>query len=220
VLLITASGAVLIYRAIRRRPAALVPALLAIGLALGFVGFSATSRWSVYVPRYALPILVVWAALIALAITGVHRVVRGGIVLLLVVACLPQLLDNWPRSLLHPRYDFASDLDAYFVGRALTDPSAAEDFAEVRDAIVASGCERVGLTNWVLLEYPLWSGLYDVGWEGEIEHVDVTNESAGLEERDFEPCALVRQTSDPPFEPPPGFVETEYGVLSLALEDG
>ena len=86
------------------------------------------------------------------------------------------------------------------------------------EAIVASGCKRVGLTNWVLVEYALWAGLQHAGWDGRIEHVDVKNESRVLEDVDFVPCAIVRQTGYPPFEPRVGFVETAYGSLSLALK--
>ena len=76
-LLLTVSGGVLLSRAVRRRPASLVPALLTTGLAIGFVVFAGSSKWSVYVTRFALPLLIIWAVLIALALSGIGRMTRG-----------------------------------------------------------------------------------------------------------------------------------------------
>ena len=217
VLLLTGAMIILIVNAARGRVEYRFPAVVGVALALGFVIFSATSRWSVYVARYSLPVMIVWAPLIAIALSSLGRVVRNVTIALLVVAVMPQLLDNWPRSLIEPRNDFASELEAYFVGRALTEPDAAKEFAAVRDAIIASGCDRVGIANWVLLEYPLWAGLEQAGWHGRIEHVFVNNESAVLERTDFDPCILVRQTSGDGLPAGSAWVEETFGSLSLAF---
>jgi hypothetical protein len=89
----------------------------------------------------------------------------------------------------------------------------------VRDAIVASGCDRLGIANWILLEYPIWVGLDHAGWRGKIEHVRVQNASATLAESGFEPCALVTEPRrGPRLDVPAGWSEFSYGELAAAFD--
>ena len=218
VLLMLATLLILAVRAVRGDRGARLPLAMAGALAAGFVLFTATTRWSLYVSRYQLPLLVLWCPLIAVALGGLHRFLLRGVVVLLVVASLPALLDNLSRPLLD-RSEPASDIDRYFAPRPdelqLVPPA---DYVALRDALVASGCERVGLGNVVLFEYPLWGGLRHAGWDGEIRHVDVENASGVLEDRDFEPCAIVRDTrwngAVPPLD---GYVDERFGGLTLSL---
>ena len=96
-----------------RRPDVRVAALLAISVGFGYLLFCSTMRWSVFAIRYQVPLFVVWSALIAVSFER-HRMVGRAVGLSLLVACLPQLLDNQARSLLHPRYPFQTPLAAYF----------------------------------------------------------------------------------------------------------
>ena len=213
VLLLGLSGIAICTRALRGERGLRPAALMAVGLAVGFVLFSATARWSVFVVRYQVPLLVAWSPLIAIALGGLHRLIQWAVVALLVLACLPQLLDNAARSLRHPEPPFSSDLDAYFPG---TNPLE-KDYLAVRDAIAASGCERLGIANWVLLEYPIWAGLEHVGWKGRIEHVGVTNVSRKLEHPDFRPCALLWQAGPDHVLGSSGGPEVSYGSLVLSI---
>ena len=79
-----------------------------------------------------------------------------------------------------------------------------------------SGCDRVGIANWILLEYPIWAGLEHAGWDGHIEHIDVQNPSNVLERRDYEPCALLADATTG-FSPGDHWSTTTYGRLILAL---
>jgi len=195
--------------------------LLAGGFVLGFVAFAATARWSLYAVRYGLPLLVLWAPLLAIALAGVHRMLLRLTVVFLVVASVPFLLDSYTRPLLD-RPEYASDLDAYFAPRPVDGLPAMppQDYVDVRDAIVATGCDRVGIGNWVLFEYPIWVGLHNAGWNGELRHVGVRNASRVAEDTSFEPCATIRQTVlHQALKPIEGQVEIPFGILSLSLDE-
>jgi hypothetical protein len=219
-LLMAFAGVALIVRWARGDQGARLPVFIGFGLGVGFVAFASTTRWSLYATRYQLPVLMLSAPLIALALAGVHRVVMRAVAVLLVVVSLPLLLDSSTRPLLD-RLDPTSDLDPYFAPRPDGDvlPFAAADFVELRDALVATGCTRVGVANAITFEYPLWVGLEHAGWTGELRSIDVRNASGALEQSDFEPCATIRQRFwNPPFEPAEGQVETEFGELTLSVD--
>ena len=77
----------------------------------------------------------------------------------------------------------------------------------------------MGITNWILLEYPLWAGLRQAGWKGTMEHVDVDNDTGVLSDDRFEPCLLVRQTSGPAFCDGHSGTEVAFGSLSVLEPD-
>src|SRR5690606_18229212 len=56
------------------------------GLLLGFVVFAGTTKWSHYAVRYHLPLLLLWAPLVAIVLARVHRRALGVVVVGLVVA--------------------------------------------------------------------------------------------------------------------------------------
>ena len=195
-----------------------LPLLLA-GLA-GFVLFSATTNYTPYGTRYQLPLLVLAPALVAVALAAMHRRLLWAVAAVLVVTGLPALLDSWSRPLFD-QAPVSNDLDAYLAPRPDGDPGFVRgaDAAEIRDLIVASGCTEVGVGNWVLFEYLLWAGLEHVGWEGRIEHVGVENASGVLEDRSFEPCAIVQDGAwISPVQPTPGMVEITAGAWVLSVD--
>jgi hypothetical protein len=216
--LIVISGTALGYFALRGERSARLPAALAVGLSLGFLAFSATAQWSVYVSRYQIPLLVLWAPLIAIALDRISRWALRAVVAALVLAVTPQLLDNGARPLLHDVERDGSDLGPYFFfgddHPAFLGPS---EYEAARDAIVESGCERLGIANWVLLEYPLWVGLDNADWNGDIAHVNVDNASSALADGDFQPCALIQQQSGRDVQTPTGWVSVPFGRLSVAF---
>ncbi len=221
VLLMAVALVVLAVALARGDPSAGLPMIVGLALAAGFVAFASLTRWSLYTPRYHEPLLLLWAPVIALAIAKVHRLALQLVGAALIVACLPQLLDNLTRPVLD-RLEVASDLSPYFAPRAddvdtVLVPEG--DYLAVRDAIVAVGCDRVGLGNWVVLEYPLWAGFQHLGWDAEIRHVGVTNASRRFEDRHFEPCAVVRWVGwNPPLTPIDGLVDVPIGGMVLSVE--
>jgi len=233
VLLIVASLVILSICVLTGRRSMRLPLALALALCLGFVGFAVTAKWSIYATRYYLPLLVLWCPLIAVAFgqlaprllsRGASRIVG----VLLVVAALPLLLNNYTRSLIHDDWRHDSELEAYFARSGSADGDAARqlaaDYADLTAAIARSSCDELGLANWVAIEYPLWVGLQQRGWEGTIDDVYVDNASRSLERRDFRPCAVIVDTSTTfpgvkrPPETIPGLSPTQYGSLTLFLD--
>jgi hypothetical protein len=206
VLLIVGGGSVLAVVAIRRRRE-LRPAVgFAIGLAVGFAAFTALNKWSPFAVRYQVPLLVGWAAPLALLLerSRVRWLVGAG----LAVAALPALFENSARPVVHPTWPFATYLDGYYAGGAIYSGPPVEEFDRVAAALAASPCRHLAITNWVRIEYPLWVALEHHGWDGRIEHIDVGNDSAELIPDDFERCAVVYQTG----------IDTTQGPVHLVLD--
>ena len=204
VVLICWAMSYLIVASLRRRDLR-VAALLAISVACGFLLFSGAMRWNVFAVRYHVPLFVVSSALIAVSFER-HRIVGRVVGFVLVVACLPQLLDNHARSLLHPRYPFPTPLAAYFRAGDET----AKAYEDATDALARSRCHNLGIANWVLAEYPLWAGLRENRWNGRIAHVNVKNESSRLADVNFRPCAQVSEVT-------PGSPSQEAGQWTFRL---
>jgi hypothetical protein len=208
---------------VRGRRELRLPFATAIALCVGYVAFSAVARWSVFAVRYYVPLFVLWCPLIALAMRRVNRLVVLAVASILVIACLPQLLNSRTRSLLHPQFPFPTRLDGYYAG---FDPHTASAFASmdlgVARVIAGSSCRSVGIANWILFEYPLWPALHDAGWRGTINDVDVTNQTRRLEPRGFHPCALVSEVDRPSVAPPvthrPGMLAFRFGNLALLID--
>jgi hypothetical protein len=197
-----------------------LPLVLAAGLVLGYVLLTGAARWSAFNVRYQVPLLVAWSPLIALVLAKLWRPVGIIVLVGLVVAATPALLNNLHRSLLHPAFPFTNRLQPYFLdtGRAggLKVPSGQYDAALT--AVAQSGCNRLGETNWIFVEYPIWAGLRDLHWDGTIEHVDVHNESKQFEKKGFHPCALVSQQDKSYAAADLGSVGLQFGQLALAID--
>jgi hypothetical protein len=187
------------------------------------------ARWNVYVARLQLPLLVAWCAIIAVVLDRLARVIGVVVVAALVFACMPALIDNAARPLDRAGYQFASDLEPYFVeaqiARDLGSPKAigaarreVAAYETMVDAIGASSCERVGLSNLLVHEYALWAGLRHAGWRGTIEAVDVGNESRQLEDRAFRPCARMRQVDAQYAPPDDGNVHLAIAPVALSID--
>jgi hypothetical protein len=137
---------------------------------------------------------------------------------------MPALLNNSSRPLIHLRHDPKSALAPYLSSRALAEEEQRHrqlrSFGPLTTAIAGSGCDRVGIANWILFEYPLWAGLRDQGWGGRITDVDVANQSTRYQESDFRPCALVRQVENVYVSQDNGMVGYRFGSLALSVDPG
>lgn len=217
VVLLSASGVILAVSFVRRRTDARVVVLM-LGLATGFVLFASLVRWQTFGVRFQLPALVAWCPLIALALDRFGAVAARMVVGLLVVASLPMLLRNGERPLIRPTFDDARFYLQHYVPEGSGAPTSAADYDAVAAALAASGCQALGMTNWVRFEYPLWMALRHRQWEGEIRATEVRNESAKLLDDDFEPCATVRSVPLGHASPALGAGQSRFGELLLTLE--
>lgn len=193
--------------------------LVAGGLVLGFLLFSGTARWSIFVVRYQLPLFVAWSPVIALALATIPKLAVRIILCLLVVACLPQLFTSTEEPFLHPSYA-ASSLDPYFLDTNVKQYITASgiEYVTVAAIIAQSTCSRVGLANWVLVEYPLWVGVKNAGWDGTIQDVMVDNVTNRLSDPHYDPCILVHQAIRPYVGAESGKVQLQFGTLALSLD--
>jgi hypothetical protein len=215
VILIVLSVPVLVV-AVRRRannlPRPLV--LLAVGLATGYILFSFVSKWGIYNSRYGLPLLAAWCPLIAIALSRFPRWVGRIVVIGLLVACLPQLLNNVTRPLVRPASYDASYLEPYFVAPIGQMPSAYET---VTASLAQSTCERAAIENLVVYEYPLWVGLQHNHWPGLLNDFNVHNQSRKLEST-YRPCAWISEESSQFITPNNNTINVQVADLALSVD--
>jgi hypothetical protein len=210
----------LAFRA-RSRPQVWQVTVLCWALAFGFLAFGMLGKWSIYASRYYIPLIAATAPVVAFALGRVPRLVARLVVAGLLLACLPQLFDNYQRPLLHPtRFDVP--LQPYFVtGRTAAQAIAiAGEYQQLARSVAESGCTSLGIGNLVLLEYPLWVGLASERWDGQIQHVGVRNASRRLEDPQFQPCALVyERRADGYVNQVVGMRKQEFGSLVLFTQE-
>ncbi|MBA3743432.1 hypothetical protein [Sporichthya sp.] len=222
--LIVAAFVAIIAAFARDRRRYTLPLALAVSLALGFFAFTATARWSVFAVRYYTPSVVLWCPLIVLAMRALPRHAVRLVAVVLVAAAMPQLLNNGARSLIHPRYHFDNALAPYFLSKHFSEKGEAmkrrqvQSFSLTTATIADSACRRVGIANWILIEYPLWVGLRDRHWPGLMNDVQVTNESKRYEVPDFKPCALIRQVDKTYVSADAGKVAYRFHILALSVD--
>jgi hypothetical protein len=229
VLLIVASLLIVTVGVLLGRRSLRPTLVLALGLVVGFLIFNATARWSQYSVRYNLPSLVAWSAVIAVAMALTPRWVQRVIMLGLVVACLPMLLNNATRPLVPPANEPTNVLAGYFPGVdepggeliAKTEMNADSYLAISRD-LARSTCQQAAIGNFIYYEYPLWAGLAAEGWKGQLNEIDVLNTTATLD-RHVRACAVVSQQAVPYFSPKDGTItfqepiNTDFQAALLAL---
>ncbi len=211
--------AVAVWRGSRRLRIVL---LLGLGLSCGYLLFTFIAKWGIWDSRYALPLLVAWSAVIAVALSRFSVWVSRVVLVLLVAACLPQLLDNTTRPLVPSRsYDAAYDasyLEPYFAACCRkTAGKVAPAYESVTAALAQSTCRHAAIDNSIEFEYPLWVGLKHNGWTGVLTDENVHNQSTKLESS-VRPCATIRQVGPHYRTPKNGTVTLRYQILALSID--
>jgi len=193
--------------------------LLAAGLALGYLLFTGTARWSVFGVRYEIPQFVAWSPVIAIALSTLPKMVVRAVLCLLLIACTPQLFHNVPEPFIHPDYA-ANSLVPYFLDTVVQQDAlvSAADYEATSAAIADTSCHRLALANWIFAEYPLWAGLKDVSWQGEIQNVNVQNVTRRFEDPTFDPCISLRQESGRYVALDTSKVQLQFGPLALSVD--
>lgn len=166
-----------------------------LSLLTAYLVFCFCLRWNIWITRLHLPLLVLWSAAIATALSGtVLARSRTGIVVLLVVASQFALLDNELRPIIGSKNIFVMPrFEQYFRNKPKLYPQYVHVGVLLKDKL----CSQVGFLSpddkW---EYPLWV-LPEMGpiSSFRIEHLRVANQSAKISVSnamsDFVPCALV-----------------------------
>ncbi len=192
---------------------------LAFALTVGFVLFSAVARWSPFNVRYTLPVLVAWSAVIAYVLSRFRRSVGRVVLIGLVVACLPQLLDNANRPLVPTTAFEGPYLTAYFANHGTSIPPAqgAAIYQSVTTMVAQSSCRRVGLFDQVMYQFPLWVAFDHEHWHGRLFDWNVKNASRSLEPA-TPPCAQIGQV-DPRYNTPDnGTVNAQLGNMTVSID--
>jgi hypothetical protein len=164
-----------------------------------FVLFCAYLRWQPWHSRFHLAYFILLMPSAALVlVTVLPRWVNTGLATCLICLVYVCLFNDVGRPI-NPKKAFLTlprEQQYFWQNRPLYTP-----YAQVADAIIASGCQQVGLKlgydDW---EYPLWILLHNRGFRGYIKHVYVTGEAAQLRTAVPVPCAVVVTGSSVPLE--------------------
>lgn len=185
------------------------PALVVLGcLVVGALVFSAYLKWQPWHSRLHLPLFVISAGAVAVALErsiGERALKRVGW-FLIAFAMFPVLRNGFaPIVSRHPVF-LAPYESRLFLGEA-----GADVLPKAADLIASNGCARVGLLwQGSVPEYPVWNLLQSRMDGVEIRHVLVSNGTermASARDRFFRPCALLSVTPIRGAAPviPPGF---------------
>jgi 4-amino-4-deoxy-L-arabinose transferase-like glycosyltransferase len=161
-------------------------------LACAFLIFCIYLRWQVWHPRLHLPLLVLGSAWIGLLERTAREWVLWIISLLLAVLVLPVLYFNDSKPLVADYNIFNLPRREVMIMRK----NLVVPYIESVNTLLDEDCYQVGLyipnEEW---EYPFWSLYRDSGKPFRLEHVNVTNASAGLPMAPFSPCAIIATRS-------------------------
>ena len=161
---------------------------------VSFVLFCAMLKWQPWNTRLHLPMLVLLPPVVGVLIERhLPRAVQAPLVLLVLLACLPNVLRNPSRPMLGKYSIFRIPRTVqYFNNRA----DLLTAYTTAASQVATSGCDRVGLIipqdGW---EYPLWVLLKRQRRDVRIEHLAVNNYTARYA-RSFEPCVILRVGKD------------------------
>ncbi len=164
------------------------------GLALvsGFMLLNLTLRWQVWGSHLQIPLFILWAPIVAITLSQVRDMDLSRIAALLAVSLsFIWIYNNQMRPFSGLISGIMPTRDEQYFQSAI---SYYPDFNSMTDLIAETSCDRVGLNiSSLALEYPLWTLLREKDFEGEMEHIDVPNETRVFEDPSFVPCAIVSE---------------------------
>lgn len=192
--LLLIAGSLILCLAYRtREPKAIIYTLTVIS---AFIFFCAYLKWQPWHSRLQLPLFVLSAPLLGLALSRLRKFGVGSIlVMVLMLSALPSLLFSATKPIQGKDSVFsAARDDQYFIKRR----ELAAPYTEAAQFIASANCPEVGLSidinDW---EYPLWILLNEkMNGTVRLEHVNVTNVSRqkypAHDGSKFVPCAVFK----------------------------
>jgi hypothetical protein len=136
-------------------------------------------KWQPWASRLHTPLFALGAPVIAMALShyakGAGRYIALSVIACMAIYCIPFVLNNQSRSLLHTEGLRKSRAERYFANK----PHLYESYSAAMNVVAASGGQRVGL--YLGLddgEYPFWVLGHDSGIT--FHHVGVTEQSRVL----------------------------------------
>jgi hypothetical protein len=161
---------------------------------VSFALFCAMLKWQPWNTRLHLPMLILLTPAVGAFIERyLPRAAQTPLVLLVLLACVPNVLRNPSRPMIGKYSIFRVPRTAqYFNNRA----DLLAPYTTAASEIARSGCDRVGLIipqdGW---EYPLWVLLKRERPSVRIEHLEVKNYTAPYA-KPFEPCVILHIGKD------------------------
>ena len=161
---------------------------------VSFVLFCAILKWQPWNTRLHLPMLILLTPAVgAFVERHLPRAAQTPLVLIVLIACLPNVLRNPTRPMLGKYSIFRIPRTAqYFNNRS----DLLAPYRTAASEVATSGCDRVGLIipqdGW---EYPLWVLLKRERPSVRIEHLEVNNYTAPYA-KPFDPCVVLRVGKD------------------------
>jgi len=166
----------------------------------GWLLFCGYLKWQPWHCRLQLPLMILWAPVVGLALGAAGRRIAAGAVLVLGLVMVGVAVTCTLKSAYHPVLGpysvFKVDrADQYFY----SDPGFMVGYKQVAEIAEREKCARVGYVTSQGPEYALWIQLRrNVGSDLRLEHVHVTNVSATTAAAqgvaDFRPCLTITLT--------------------------
>lgn len=165
-------------------------------------------RWAPHHSRIHLPLFVLLAPVVGLALSRIREWKARAVIVVLIVASLPWVFMNRSRPFLFEvlrgqgapgtapllRTDFTNIFNTDRTSQTFRNrPDLKEPYVGAASFIASRPCARIGLIigfdHW---EYPLWTALGAApGSAHRLEHMGVDNVSAKKADASFTPCALI-----------------------------
>ncbi len=188
-MLLLFSGCVLAWKRSRG-----LPVFYLLGLICGFLVFCAYLKWQLFLARLLLPLFVIGAPLVGLAVSELKLsgLLQLGLCLFLMDNARLPVLENWVRPLRGPHSVLHRPREAQYFAD-LTQWDNEPSYRKTADLLARTSCRTIGIDiSNLQLEYPLIALLRARSPSSVFLHTGVENPSARYRQTvGADPCAVV-----------------------------
>ncbi len=161
----------------------------------GVLIFCGTLKWQPWHSRLHVPFFLLYAPFAASVFDRIkNKVLVPAVGLLCSVLATPWIFANQSRPLFSDNGISRQERDRQYFAN---NPGMYYSYRKTADDLAAMNCVKVGLSfsgdSW---EYPLWPLLKKSEPDAVIRHVNVSNNSAVLADKNFEPCAVISDKTE------------------------